>query len=45
VNSALLFLYLVTEIANAKTDQNLVEIIREDVEEIQNILKRGKLFR
>jgi hypothetical protein len=34
----------VTEIAHAETDQDLVEIIREDVEEIQNILKR-KLFR
>ncbi len=35
----------VTEIANAETDQDLVEIIREDVEEIQNILEEGKLFR
>ncbi|AZB26701.1 response regulator [Chryseobacterium bernardetii] len=33
----------VTEIANAETDQDLVEIIREDVEEIQNILEEGEV--
>ncbi|MEE6128329.1 response regulator [Chryseobacterium arthrosphaerae] len=31
----------VTEVAHSETDQDLVEIIREDVEEIQNILDEG----
>ncbi len=31
----------VTEIAHSETGQDLVEIIREDVEEIQNILEEG----
>ncbi|WP_454045838.1 response regulator [Chryseobacterium sp. Marseille-Q8038] len=33
----------VTEIAHSETDQDLVEIIREDVEEIQNILDEGEV--
>lgn len=33
----------VTEIAHSETDQDLVEIIREDVEEIQNILDEGEI--
>ncbi|MFP8894154.1 response regulator [Chryseobacterium sp. EZn1] len=32
----------VTEIVHSETDQDLVEIIREDVEEIQNILDEGE---
>ncbi|MBV8324878.1 response regulator [Chryseobacterium sp.] len=35
--------YAVTEIDQNETDQNLVETIREDVEEIQNILEDGEL--
>ncbi|PWN59462.1 response regulator [Chryseobacterium viscerum] len=34
--------HAVTEIVHSETDQDLVEIIREDVEEIQNILDEGE---
>ncbi|WP_106917462.1 response regulator [Chryseobacterium aurantiacum] len=37
-------IYPFTEIAHSETDQDLVEIIREDVEEIQNILDKGDAF-
>ncbi len=36
--SLIIPVHAVAEVAPAETDQNLVEIIREDVEEIQNIL-------
>ncbi|RXM52947.1 MULTISPECIES: response regulator [unclassified Chryseobacterium] len=35
--------YPVTEIAHSETEQDLVEIIREDVEEIQSILDEGEV--
>ncbi|UKB77609.1 response regulator [Chryseobacterium sp. MEBOG07] len=34
--------HAVTEVVHSETDQDLVEIIREDVEEIQNILDEGE---
>ena len=34
--------HAVTEIIHSETDQDLVEVIREDVEEIQNILDEGE---